>query len=101
MKYAIINISGKQQIISPGNYYDVDFITGTKTDDYLTLNRVLLLKTKTTLQCGTPILENIKIPVKVIKHIKDKKQIIVKTKPKKGYTRTSGFRAQKTRIFII
>ncbi len=100
MKYAIIQVSGKQYIIKPGFWYDIDFIKKLKKGNLIYLNKILLLKNNEKIQVGKPFLKNIKIIVKFIKHIKGPKMLILKTKPKKNYTRKYGFRKLYTRIKI-
>ena len=43
MKYAIAQTSGKQFLIKPGQWYDVDFING-NLGDFIYLNKILKKK---------------------------------------------------------
>ena len=52
------------------------------------------------IQLGQPFLENSKIPAKIIQQVKGKKITVLKTKPKKKYTRTRGHRQPYTRVQI-
>lgn len=100
MKYAISQISGKQQVVKPGHWYDIDFIKNTKTGDFLLLTRILLLKNNNKIQLGYPFLSLSKIPAKIIQEVKSKKIMVLKTKPKKHYTRKKGHKQKYTRIQI-
>jgi large subunit ribosomal protein L21 len=100
MRYAIIQMSGKQILLQPGQWYDIDFIKNAKIGDSIFFNKILLLRKNTQIQIGTPFLENVKILAKVIQQIKSKKITVLKTKPKKNYTRKRGHRQMYTRIQI-
>ena len=86
MKYAIAQTSGKQFLLKPGQWYDVDFIKDGKIGDYIYLNKVLFFRNDNKIQIGQPFLENSKIPAKIIQQVKGKKITVLKTKPKKRYT---------------
>jgi len=99
MKYAIVEISGRQFWIETGKYYDFNRISidlGKK----IILNRVLLLNNEGNLQIGKPYLKSVKIKGKVLEHFHGKKTIIYKMKPKKKTRKKQGHRQKLTRIFI-
>jgi large subunit ribosomal protein L21 len=100
MKYAIAQTSGKQFLIKPGQWYDMDFINKGKIGDFIYLNKILLFRNENKIQIGTPFLTNSKIPAKIIQQVKGKKITVLKTKPKKNYTRTRGHRQLYTRVQI-
>jgi len=100
MKYAIAQTSGKQFLIKPGQWYDVDFIKDANIGDFIYLNKILFLKNNNQIQLGQPFLENSQIPAKIIQQVKGKKITVLKTKPKKKYTRTRGHRQLYTRVQI-
>jgi large subunit ribosomal protein L21 len=100
MKYAIAQTSGKQLLIKPGQWYDVDFIQKGQVGDFIYLNKILLFRNENKIQLGKPFLLNSKIPAKIIQQVKGKKMTVLKTKPKKHYTRTRGHRQLYTRVQI-
>jgi len=100
MKYAIAQTSGKQLLIKPGQWYDVDFIQKGQVGDFIYLNKILLFRNENKIQLGKPFLLNSQIPAKIIQQIKGKKMTVLKTKPKKHYTRTRGHRQLYTRVQI-
>jgi large subunit ribosomal protein L21 len=100
MKYAIVQIGGKQFLLQPEQWYDIDLVKNTVIGDYLLLNKVLLFKSNNQIQVGTPFLFQSQIPVKIIQEVKGKKITVLKTKPKKKYTRTKGHRTMYTRIKV-
>ena len=60
MKYAIVEISGRQFWIETGKYYDFNRIS-TELGKQITLNRVLLLNNEGAISIGKPYLESVKI----------------------------------------
>ena len=100
MKYAIAQTTGKQFLVKPGEWYDIDFIRDGEIGDYIYLNKILFFRNETQIQIGKPFLTESKIPAKIIQHVKGKKITVLKTKPKKRYTRTRGHRQSYTRVQI-
>jgi large subunit ribosomal protein L21 len=100
MRYAITQTSGKQFLIKPGNWYDLDFIKDGKIGDFVSLNKVLFFRNENKIQLGQPFLQESSIPAKIIQQVKGKKLTVLKTKPKKKYTRTRGHRQSYTRVQI-
>ena len=99
MKYAIIEISGRQFWIEIGRYYDFHRIK-VKLGKQITLNRVLLLKNQENTLIGKPYLESVKIKGKVLEHLREKKKIIYKMRPKKKTRKKQGHRQELTRVLI-
>lgn len=98
MKYAITHTSGKQFLLKPGQWYDIDLIKSGNLGDVVYLKKILFYRKDTKVQLGQPFLVNGKIPGKIIQEVKGKKLTVLKTKPKKKYTRTKGHRQIYTRI---
>jgi large subunit ribosomal protein L21 len=99
MKYAIIEISGKQFWVETGKFYDFNRIP-TELGKDITLNRVLLLNNEGNVLIGQPYLENVKIQGKILEHLRAKKQIIYKMRSKKKTRRKQGHRQELTRVLI-
>ena len=96
MKYAIVEISGRQFWVEIGKYYDFDRISidlGKK----ISFNRVLLLNNEGNLKIGKPYLKSVRIEAKVLEHFRGKKTIIYKMKPKKKTKKKQGEQKKKTR----
>lgn len=98
MKYAIIQASGKQFFLSTNRWYDIDLIKKSKIGAFITLNKILLFKKIKQLQLGKPFLAESLLSAKIIKEVKGVKFAVLKTKPKKNYTRTKGHRQKYSRI---
>ena len=100
MKYAIAQTSGKQFLLKPGQWYDVDFINNGNLGDFIYLNKILFFRKENQIQLGKPFLENSQLAAKIVQQVKGKKITVLKTKPKKNYTRTRGHRQSYTRVQI-
>ena len=99
MKYAIVEISGRQFWIEKGKYYDLNRIP-TELGKEITLNRVLLLNNNGEIQIGKPYLESVKITGKILEHLRGRKTIVYKMRPKKKTRKKQGHRQELTRVLI-
>jgi len=63
--YAITQTSGKQFLLKPNYWYDIDFINllglKEKKGEFLTLDKILFLKNEEKIQLGYPFLKKSKI----------------------------------------
>jgi large subunit ribosomal protein L21 len=98
MKYAIVEISGRQFWIETGKYYDFNRIP--ELGQKITLNRVLLVNNDGEVLVGKPYLESVKIKGKVLEHFRGKKTIVYKMRPKKKTRKKQGHRQELTRVLI-
>ena len=101
MKYILAQTFGKQYIFKPNELYDVNLKYDFKLNTFLFLNKILLFKNNLKLQIGQPFLNNSQILIKILQKINQPKITILKTKPKKKYTRIKGYKIKFTRIYII
>ena len=99
MKYAIVEISGRQFWIEIGKYYDFNRIP-TELGKQVILNRVLLLNDEGALLVGKPYLNQVQIKGKILEHIRGNKKIVYKMRPKKKTRRKQGHRQNLTRVLI-
>ena len=99
MKYAIVEISGRQFWIEAGKYYDFNRIP-TDLGKQITLNRILLLNDDGNLLIGQPYLESVEIKGKILEHFRGKKTSVYKMRPKKKTRKKQGHRQALTRVFI-
>ena len=99
MKYAIVEISGKQFWIEAGKFYDFNRIP-TELGKEIILNRVLLLNDEKKVFIGQPYLKNVKIKGKILEHFRGKKKIVYKMKSKKKARSKQGHRQELTRVLI-
>ena len=82
MKYAIVEISGRQFWVETGKYYDFNKIS-TELGKKIIFNRVLLINNNGEVSIGKPYVESVKIKGKVLEHLRGKKKIFYKMKKKK------------------
>lgn len=99
MKYAIVEISGRQFWIETGKYYDFNQIP-IELGKQITLNRVLLLNNDGDVLIGKPYLESVKVTGKILEHLRSKKTIVYKMRPKKKTRKKQGHRQDLTRVLI-
>lgn len=99
MNYAIVEISGRQFWIEKGKYYDFNRIP-TELGKEISLNRVLLLNDGGDVRIGKPYLEDVQIKGKILEHLRGKKTIVYKMRPKKKTRRKQGHRQEITRVLI-
>jgi ribosomal protein L21 len=83
MKYAIVEISGRQFWIETGKYYDLNRIP-TELGKEITLNRVLLLNNDGEILIGKPFLNEVKITGRVLEHLRDRKKLFIKCDQRKN-----------------
>ena len=89
MKYAIVEISGRQFWVEKGKYYDLNRIPA-KINSQINLNRILLVNNENNVLIGQPYLENVKITAQVLKHFRGRKILVYKMRPKKKTRKKQG-----------
>jgi large subunit ribosomal protein L21 len=97
--YAVILTGGKQYRVKEGDVFAVeklDLEPGRKAH----FDRVLLIEDGTTVQVGTPVLDNAMVLGLVLENFKDEKVLVFKKKRRKQYRRTRGHRQQLTKVRI-
>ena len=97
--YAIAESSGQQFWFEVNRYYDIDRLNA-KEKDKITLDKILLLKDKNTINIGKPYVKDAKIELEVVSHKRDKKIIVYKMRPKKKTRRKMGHRQELTRVMV-
>ena len=106
MKYAIAQTSGKQFFLSldSNKWHDVDLLKKQQNSNelikYIYLNKILLLRKNNQIKIGKPFLKT-KLLAVVLENIKVHKITVLKTKPKKKYTRVKGQKTKYNRIQLI
>ncbi|XP_022981606.1 50S ribosomal protein L21, chloroplastic-like [Cucurbita maxima] len=98
--FAVVMIGSRQYIVFPGRYIHTQRLKGANVNDKITLNKVLLVGTKTEAYIGKPIVTNAAVHAVVEEQGLDKKVIVFKYKKKKNYRRNIGHRQPNTRIRI-
>jgi large subunit ribosomal protein L21 len=96
--YAVVKVGGKQYRVEKGESLLVDRMNASEGDK-VTLDPLLLADGKTSVFEGAD-LEKVKIEAVVTGHERGPKVHVLKYKPKRGYKRRTGFRADLTRLEI-
>ena len=99
MKYAIVEISGRQFWIEIGKYYDFNRIP-IELGKQITLNRILLFNNHGEILIGNPYLKRVNIKGTILEHFRGKKNIVYKMQPKKKTRKKQGHRQELTRVLI-
>lgn len=97
--YAVVEAGGRQVELTAGRYVEIDMVAA-ETDQEFVFDRVLMIVNGNDSMMGAPHIEGAKITGRVIDHIRDKKLIVYKYRPKKGTRKRTGHRQHHTRVFI-
>lgn len=96
MKYAIINLSGKQYQVEEGQTLTVDHLDADFKKDELTVNDVLLYRTDKSIKVGTPTVKGAAVTLKKVEDKKGPKLHVRTYKAKSRYRRHIGHRQHQT-----
>ena len=99
MKYAIVEISGRQFWIEIGKYYDFNRIN-IELGKQILLNRILLLNNEGDILIGQPYLNSVQVQGKILEHFRGKKTTVYKMRPKKKTRKKQGHRQELSRVLI-
>ena len=97
--YAIIETGGKQYKVQQGDIIFVEKLNA-ELDSIIKIDKVLAVSDDTNVTIGAPLVVGASVDVKVLANGKQKKIIIFKYKPKKGYRKKQGHRQFYTKIQI-
>ena len=97
--FAIAETSGRQFLFKVNKYYDLDRINS-KEKEKITLNNILLIKDDKNIIIGKPYIKNARVELEVMSHLRDKKIIVYKMRPKKKTRRKMGHRQELTRVMV-
>jgi len=97
--YAVIETGGKQYKVQEG---DVVFVEKLNVEDgaVVTFDKVLAVSNEGKVTFGKPLVENASVTAKVLGQGKNRKIIVFKYKPKKGYRNKTGHRQPYTKVQI-
>jgi large subunit ribosomal protein L21 len=99
MTYAIIETGGKQLRVEPGRFYDVERLA-VDEDDSVVIDRVLYVDNEGDISVGQPLVDGATVEATVLRHLRDRKIIVYKMRPKKKTRKKQGHRQELTRLMI-
>lgn len=97
--YAVIETSGHQYMVQPGDVFEVDRMDA-EEGSTVELDRVLAHSDGVSLTVGKPTVEGKAVKAEIVNHLRGDKVIAYKKKRRKGYERKVGHRQELTRIKI-
>jgi len=99
MTYAIIETGGKQLRVEPGRFYDIELLTA-QPEEKVTINSVLLVQHNGEVSIGQPLVTGATVEGTVLRHLRGRKVLVYKMKPKKKTRKKRGHRQEITRLLI-
>lgn len=99
MTYAIIETGGKQLRVEPGRFYDVERLSA-EPDADVVIDRVLYVESDGAVSVGQPFVEGATVQATVMQHLRGRKIIVYKMRPKKKTRKKQGHRQELTRLMI-
>ena len=100
MKYAVVQLQGKQYRVSEGDVLTVDHVE-VDVNSELTISDVLLVNVDGNTQVGAPTLKDHQVTLKVLEQGKDEKIRVFKYKSKSKYRKTHGHRQHVTNLTVM
>lgn len=97
--YAIVEAGGKQYQMEEGRYLKVELLDGEK-DSKVVFDKVVMLANGKKSKVGQPYVKNASVEGTILAHDKEKKIIVYKQRPKKGYRKKQGHRQGFTKVMI-
>ena len=97
--YAIVETGGKQYPMTEGRYVDIELLEDAK-DSKVVFDKIVMLVNGKKSKVGQPYVEKATVEGTIVAHDRDKKVIVYKQRPKKGYRRKQGHRQGFTRVMI-
>ena len=97
--FAIVETGGKQYQVEEGRYLDVELLEG-EENAKVVFDKVVMIVNGKKSKVGQPYVAGASAEGTIVKHDRDKKVIVYKQRPKKGYRKKQGHRQGFTRVMI-
>ena len=97
--YAIVDIAGQQYKVKQAQKLKVHRLEA-EEGKHVELDKVLLVSDGKTINVGTPMVDGVRIAVKVLNHGKGDKVLVFKKKRRKGYQKMNGHRQYLTELWV-
>ena len=99
MTYAIIETGGKQIKVEPGRVYEIELLPVDENESVI-IDKVLLVNHDGEVQIGQPLVNGATVEGTVLRHLRGRKIIVYKMRPKKKTRKKQGHRQEITRLMI-
>jgi large subunit ribosomal protein L21 len=99
MTYAIIETGGKQLRVEPGRFYDIELLH-VDEEATVTIDKVLLVENNGDIHVGQPFVSGATVEGTVLRHLRGRKVLVYKMKPKKKTRKKRGHRQEITRFMV-
>jgi large subunit ribosomal protein L21 len=100
MKYAVIQLAGKQYKVAEGESLTVNSL-GLQDGETLSITDVLLTADGTKVEVGTPVIKGKTVKLKVVSSQKGAKLRVATYKAKSRYRRVHGHRQHETTVEVV
>lgn len=97
--YAIVEAGGKQYQMEEGRYLKVELIEG-DLNSKVVFDKIVMLANGKKSKVGQPYVKGASVEGTILAHGKEKKVIVYKQRPKKGYRKKQGHRQGFTKVMI-
>ena len=97
--YAIVETGGKQYQMEEGKYLKVELLDE-KVDGKVVFDKIVMLANGKKSKVGQPYVKGASVEGTILAHDKEKKVIVYKQRPKKGYRKKQGHRQGFTKVMI-
>jgi large subunit ribosomal protein L21 len=101
MKYAVIQLAGKQFRVSEGDQITIDRVAAADwKNGKMTVKDVLLTRSDDAVQVGAPFVDGASVGLELVQDQKGEKIRVFKYKAKSRYRRTNGHRQAQTVVKV-
>lgn len=97
--YAIIETGGKQYKVQQGDVIFIEKLSAGEGDS-VTFDKVIAVGKDGGIVAGSPTVAGATVTGKVERHVRGRKIVVFKYKPKKNYRRKQGHRQPHTKVVI-
>lgn len=97
--YAIVETGGKQYQMEEGRYLKVELLDG-EPESKVIFDKIVMLANGKKSKVGQPYVKGATVEGTILVHDKEKKIIVYKQRPKKGYRKKQGHRQGFTKVMI-
>lgn len=97
--YAIIETGGKQLRVEPGRFYDIERLPVDEAGK-VSIDKVLFIQNDDGVHIGQPLVAGATVEGTVLRHLRGRKIIVYKMRPKKKTRKKQGHRQELTRLMV-